>query len=1044
MIKQANEVLVSIVLPVYNGEKFLKQSIESVLKQTHKNLELIIVNDCSTDNSLSIANSFEKQDPRVKVISNQVNQKLPESLNIGFRNANGDYYTWTSDDNWYEPTAIEDMLNYLLEKNDKDMVCADMTVIHEDDHALDNVFIADPRPEELIKNNKCGACFMWSKEIGKAVGEYDKSKFLAEDYDYWLRIGLIGEIGHLQKNLYNYRLHSNNLTAKRKSEIEKCANKIKSIYIDKYAQKYPNLISNKSEKIIMTDSTNTSIPSEIIEDITQNVLGTRETTSESNLFIRRLLKKASMPDGIFRKGNVRFYLPNYPRDKSQTFIVDNNNFNEFFALDILNNYLNDESVIVDVGAFIGNHSLYWAINNNARKVYAFEPLLENYKILKKNIKINKLKGVVIAKNVALGDKNGIAVVDKYATLDMASTTFKNIEDDVEINEEDIKDGLVKPYSDFHKRVNGTHCYFETLDEQEVFEDKIDLLKIDTNGNEGNVLKGGEQFIKRHSPKLILIDTNTQDSLDKCTAILGDYGYNEIQQLPGFRKLYSSEDVSKFGKHELNNLDRYQAAKKWIQNHTIDNKGIVVTSLCSIIYPEVTGYYIPTLLKYGDKKRAINFANYLLSIQNDDGSWSDPSKKNPYTFDTGMILKGLLALIKDNLDNEEKYKTAFIRGADWIINQKRSDGSISTPDTTMWELPFGNKVPEAIHLYTLSAIKEFADLYDKKEYLDFVNRAMEFYLKDPTLTDLNTLSHFNAYIIEALIDLGQIQRAQSAMDKIAKLQTADGAIRAYNNVEFVCSTAMFQYAVCWFKLGNIELGRKTFEYASKLQNQSGGWYGSYGANCNYFPEAEISWAVKYYLDAIYYMQLESYRQSEEALSDISPNDGRYKCLEDLFDTKQISKFLDLGCGKARYTKQLLNKCDKKNRVIKFYGVDLKANIMKDLPKDIICKEGSILQIPCEDNVFDFVFLSESLEHAIDIDNAIDEISRVMTTGGTLLVIDKDELSENSYMKAPFEQWFGKESFIKLLKTHGFKASVKTDITGNSTSGYTFNAWIAVKQ
>ena len=135
---------------------------------------------------------------------------------------------------------------------------------------------------------------------------------------------------------------------------------------------------------------------------------------------------------------------------------------------------------------------------------------------------------------------------------------------------------------------------------------------------------------------------------------------------------------------------------------------------------------------------------------------------------------------------------------------------------------------------------------------------------------------------------------------------------------------------------------------------------------------------------------------------------------------------------------------KNRVIKFYGVDLKANIMKDLPKEIICKEGSILQIPCEDNVFDFVFLSESLEHAIDIDNAIDEISRVMTTGGTLLVIDKDELSENSYMKAPFEQWFGKESFIKLLKTHGFKASVKTDITGNSTSGYTFNAWIAVKQ
>ena len=76
--------LISIVLPSYNGEKYLSQSIDSVLGQSYSNLELLIVNDASKDSTLDIARHYEKLDTRVKVINNEVNQGLPKSLNMGF------------------------------------------------------------------------------------------------------------------------------------------------------------------------------------------------------------------------------------------------------------------------------------------------------------------------------------------------------------------------------------------------------------------------------------------------------------------------------------------------------------------------------------------------------------------------------------------------------------------------------------------------------------------------------------------------------------------------------------------------------------------------------------------------------------------------------------------------------------------------------------------------------------------------------------------------------------------------------------------------
>lgn len=209
---------VSIVLPVFNGEEHLAEAIDSVLAQTYENLELIVVDDCSTDKTPQIVSDFAQKDKRVKVIQNKVNQRLPKSLNIGFSHADGEYLTWTSDDNLYKPNAIEEMADYLGNHAGVDMVYCDYTIIDENGaKKKDNIL---EESERLIWTNTVGACFLYRREVAEKVGNYNSEMFLAEDYDYWLRIYQAGTIKHLPRNLYCYRHHSKSLTATRQEQIK--------------------------------------------------------------------------------------------------------------------------------------------------------------------------------------------------------------------------------------------------------------------------------------------------------------------------------------------------------------------------------------------------------------------------------------------------------------------------------------------------------------------------------------------------------------------------------------------------------------------------------------------------------------------------------------------------------------------------------------------------------------------------------------------------------------------------------------------------------
>lgn len=230
-------VTVSIVLPVYNGERFLRQSVDSIMGQSFKDWELIIVDDCSTDNSSKIAESFAKKDKRISVVHNKVNRKLPESLNIGFAEAQGKYFTWTSDDNIAKPNWLKTMVDYLDSNPKADMVVGTMDLIDEDGKFI-SATLKKNRVFSLAYRNNVGAVFMYRKSIADKVGKYDTGSFGVEDWDYWCRIALNGTIEYIPDNLYLYRIHNNSLSTMYRENILKKMTHIQDKYADELSKRF--------------------------------------------------------------------------------------------------------------------------------------------------------------------------------------------------------------------------------------------------------------------------------------------------------------------------------------------------------------------------------------------------------------------------------------------------------------------------------------------------------------------------------------------------------------------------------------------------------------------------------------------------------------------------------------------------------------------------------------------------------------------------------------------------------------------------------------
>ena len=219
--------LISVVLPVYNCEKYLDEAILSVLSQTYSKFELIIVDDGSTDSSGSIADSYIDTDERVRVI-HQKNMKLPNALNTGFAAAKGEFLTWTSADNRMLSVCLETLSNELMRNRDYDMVFGNMRLIDEKGDVLrgygwyeipplsGNVILPDSTSSlNTYANNTIGAAFMYRAGAEKVLGGYNENFYTLEDYDYFMRMNYVFKIKHIlyKRPIYEYRFHKDSLTA---------------------------------------------------------------------------------------------------------------------------------------------------------------------------------------------------------------------------------------------------------------------------------------------------------------------------------------------------------------------------------------------------------------------------------------------------------------------------------------------------------------------------------------------------------------------------------------------------------------------------------------------------------------------------------------------------------------------------------------------------------------------------------------------------------------------------------------------------------------
>src|SRR5262249_43437912 len=202
--------LISIVLPTYNGARYLRDAIESCLHGTYPNWELILVDDASTDDTPSIIAEYMARDCRVAALCNPVNRKLPGSLNAGFARARGELLTWTSDDNCYRPEALSEMAAFLSANPSVDLVYADFSVI-DDEGAVTGEGWLGPI-QELPLRSSIGACFLYRRAVHDCLGGYDEDLVLVEDWDFWLRASTSFRLARLREDLYLYRCHKDSLT----------------------------------------------------------------------------------------------------------------------------------------------------------------------------------------------------------------------------------------------------------------------------------------------------------------------------------------------------------------------------------------------------------------------------------------------------------------------------------------------------------------------------------------------------------------------------------------------------------------------------------------------------------------------------------------------------------------------------------------------------------------------------------------------------------------------------------------------------------------
>lgn len=214
----ATAVLASVIIPAHNAEAFLAEAVRSVLAQTRRELELIIVDDGSTDGTRRLADGFRDADSRVRVVG-KANGGLSSARNAGIDAASGDMLCFLDADDIFLPDKLERQVRFLEQFPGCDLVFSDYYV---GDDQLTPVWHESVRPRManmleylLYRNRFAPLCPLLRSGLVQATGRFDETLRAAEDWDYWIRAAQHGRFCYLPGPVGVYRTHPGQMSRDR-------------------------------------------------------------------------------------------------------------------------------------------------------------------------------------------------------------------------------------------------------------------------------------------------------------------------------------------------------------------------------------------------------------------------------------------------------------------------------------------------------------------------------------------------------------------------------------------------------------------------------------------------------------------------------------------------------------------------------------------------------------------------------------------------------------------------------------------------------------
>ncbi len=324
--------LVSVLLPVFNGEEFLKQTIESVLNQTFVNFEFIIIDDGSTDSSRQIINSFDDQ--RIVFIENSENLQLIKTLNKGLEIAKGNYLARIDADDYMHPTRLEKQVHFLDAHMDYVLAGSSVQLVRDgieiegdiikyySDHD-DIVFSMSFYCPFIHPTIMLRMCIVREHQL-----KFDLGYLHAEDYEFWTRIVRYGKVYNLDENLTYYRVHSNQIS---NVHLDFQKKQMKKIQVKFLNENLPYL--NEQEKSCIFSIENiysSSVFYQAIDKLSENIFFTG--AAKERYLLKRvknyMLEKKSFKLGEWRYilKNLFFYKANFSFVQYLSFIIKTLNF----------------------------------------------------------------------------------------------------------------------------------------------------------------------------------------------------------------------------------------------------------------------------------------------------------------------------------------------------------------------------------------------------------------------------------------------------------------------------------------------------------------------------------------------------------------------------------------------------------------------------------------------------------------------------------------------------------------------------------------------